>query len=119
MYFEEYHQAFDRFRDELIRRLNVSDKTWSRRSEEMFDHKRTREFGVWCIQGGQMHGYIFSASCFTWDGYVNWQRIIEICENTSLAIKDDEPSRIWDLAKIETQKEPLPRCQKCGLVFEE
>lgn len=118
MFFEEFHDAFDKFQRELVKRLDISDRTWSNQSAEMYDHKRTREFGVWCIEGGQRFGYVFSASSFSWNGYVDWTRILAICENPALAIVDDDQTRIWDLAKIESQQEPLPRCQKCGLITE-
>lgn len=120
MFYEKFHAAFDQFEKDLLRYLEQDSRTWVRHAEECYDHKRVREISVWFSPShGQEFGYIFLAHASNWDGQIDWDRIKEILseENFNFAIGPAEETKVWDLARLTTQKQPEPRCSICGKII--
>lgn len=115
MHYGKFEGRWAEFCAELYRRLaRESEHIWTRHSEEAYDHKRTREFAVWRGDGDQEKGHVFLARSMEWDGEVNWERVMEICEDDNLALGYLDQSKVWNLAQLETQLEPSERCGRCG-----
>jgi hypothetical protein len=116
---EEFHEAFEVFEKEVYRLADtIHEFGWVRYDRALYNHKRVREYSLWYINGGQEFGHVFLARSNDWDGGVNYNRIMEIIQNHSLAIGPFEHTRVWDLSKLDKQKKPEPRCQICGKITE-
>lgn len=111
----DLEKAFGQFVEELKEyTASLHGFRWTRCEVECYDHKRCFEVSFWYSDANQEFGHVFLARGWEWDGTVDWDKVQFIINTHDWAIGPSEDIKVWNLAKLIEQAEPMARCVVCG-----